>query len=174
MRVEVEGGNLGSLFEGIFGVKPNVAVLYEFTTCCACGTPFAVESALFRDLKRTGRTFHCPNGHHLTYGPGEVEKLKQQLAQEAKQRENLETDLRKANARAERNGKWYHDEREAKARVERKLTATRGVVTRMKNRAANGVCPCCNRYFADLHRHMQSKHPDFATAPAEAEVPQNG
>lgn len=45
---------------------------------------------------------------------------------------------------------------------------TKGVVTRTRNRIANGVCPCCDRSFTNLQRHMASKHPDYAHAPAEA------
>jgi hypothetical protein len=29
---------------------------------------------------------------------------------------------------------------------------------------ANGVCVCCNRSFKNLAAHMQTKHPEFATA----------
>lgn len=39
--------------------------------------------------------------------------------------------------------------------------AFKGVVTKLKKRAANGVCPCCNRTFVDLARHMAGKHPTF-------------
>lgn len=28
-------------------------------------------------------------------------------------------------------------------------------------RAQGGACPCCNRTFADMARHMKTKHPDF-------------
>ena len=37
----------------------------------------------------------------------------------------------------------------------------RGVATRMKNRIKVGVCPCCNRTFQDLAKHMASQHKDF-------------
>jgi hypothetical protein len=29
---------------------------------------------------------------------------------------------------------------------------------------ANGVCPCCNRTFQNLARHMAGKHPDYEEA----------
>lgn len=45
------------------------------------------------------------------------------------------------------------------------MHAARGQVTRLKNRAAAGVCPCCNRTFHQLVRHMAAKHPDFAAEP---------
>jgi len=35
-------------------------------------------------------------------------------------------------------------------------------LTRTRNRVAAGVCPCCNRSFENLRRHMATKHKDFA------------
>lgn len=32
---------------------------------------------------------------------------------------------------------------------------------RLRKRASAGVCPCCNRTFSQLARHMQTKHPTF-------------
>jgi hypothetical protein len=43
----------------------------------------------------------------------------------------------------------------------RGAAAQKGQKTRIKNRIARGVCPCCNRSFADLGAHMQQKHPHF-------------
>ncbi|WP_165394478.1 helix-turn-helix domain-containing protein [Pseudoxanthomonas winnipegensis] len=31
----------------------------------------------------------------------------------------------------------------------------------MRQRVMNGVCPCCNRTFENLRRHMHDKHPEF-------------
>lgn len=45
---------------------------------------------------------------------------------------------------------------------ERRLAATKGVVTRIKNRVGKGVCPCCKRTFPNLGAHMSEKHPDWA------------
>lgn len=39
--------------------------------------------------------------------------------------------------------------------------ATKGQLTKTKKRIANGVCPCCNRSFANLERHMAGQHPDY-------------
>ncbi|MFB3077027.1 MAG: hypothetical protein ACE1Y4_03380 [Lysobacterales bacterium] len=39
--------------------------------------------------------------------------------------------------------------------------AHKAAATRIKNRVARGVCPCCNRSFTNLHRHMESKHPNY-------------
>lgn len=48
--------------------------------------------------------------------------------------------------------------------MERSRNAYKGQVTKVKNRVSKGVCPCCNRYFKNLHRHMENKHPDYAEA----------
>lgn len=39
--------------------------------------------------------------------------------------------------------------------------AQKGQNTRLKKRIAAGVCPCCNRSFANLREHMAGQHPDF-------------
>jgi hypothetical protein len=32
-------------------------------------------------------------------------------------------------------------------------------------RIGNGVCPCCNRSFTNLRRHMTTKHPEYPKEP---------
>jgi hypothetical protein len=41
-----------------------------------------------------------------------------------------------------------------------------GQVTKLRKKAADGLCPCCDRHFADLQMHLASKHPDFKLATA--------
>lgn len=41
------------------------------------------------------------------------------------------------------------------------LRAQKAAATRAKKRAANGVCPCCNRTFKQLARHMVGQHPEY-------------
>lgn len=88
------------------------------------------------------RLFYCPNGHELRYlGKTESQKLREQLERER-----------------ERSGRISAD----RDQIEASLRATKGVVTKLQKRASAGVCPCCNRTFSQLARHMKSKHPDFA------------
>lgn len=117
-------------------------------TCAGCGTPFAVASDLLKKFRRTHETFYCPLGHN-NYFPqaSEEEKLKKQL-------QLAEDEARRLRARVS----FEHDQREA---AERSLRATKGVLTRTKRRVANGVCPCCNRSFANLQRHMAGQHPEY-------------
>ena len=162
VKIQYEGNRLDDLFSSLFGVSPQVAVQYQFVTCCACGTPFAIEARLHRSLVETHRAFYCPNGHGQSFvGETEAERLKKQLAREAKQREALETQAKRAQAQADQ-------ERHHRELTERSLRATKAVVTKIKNRVARGVCPCCNRTFANLARHMQTKHPNYQDDKAQA------
>jgi hypothetical protein len=47
----------------------------------------------------------------------------------------------------------------------RQLSASRGQVTKIKNRVGNGVCPCCDRSFTNLRRHMSTQHPAWKKTP---------
>lgn len=42
-----------------------------------------------------------------------------------------------------------------------RAAAYKGQVTKIKRRVGAGICPCCNRSFANLARHMAGQHPDF-------------
>lgn len=118
-------------------------------TCINCGITFAYPSSLNQTLRESHRDFFCPNGHAQHYtGESEAEKLRKQLA--------------RARADVTLYKDFYAEEREVRERTERRLSATRGVVTRTKNRIARGVCPCCNRHFENLHRHMTMQHPEYA------------
>lgn len=119
--------------------------------CYTCKMEFGMSDS-FHDsmlrLKESGK-FFCPAGHSQHYVTGEH-------PQDAlrRERDRLLQEQARLNDR-------IREEREAKEAEQRKNTATRGVVTRMKNRSANGVCLCCNRTFSDLQKHMKTKHPEF-------------
>jgi len=116
--------------------------------CYKCGMAFGMPPYFHRQRREKGGDFCCPQGHGQHYITTEVQRLKNELAREQHRREQAETDASRQRGYAQA--------------TERRLRATRGVVTRTKNRIARGVCPCCNRYFADLHRHMETQHPDYA------------
>jgi hypothetical protein len=92
--------------------------------------------------------FYCPNGHSNFYsGDNEAEKLRKQLVRAEAERDR---------ARVRANGE------EARRRLaERQRAAAKGQVTKIKNRIANGVCPCCNRSFENVRRHIETQHPAF-------------
>lgn len=118
-------------------------------TCYRCGTPFGIESTLNRRLINTGDAFYCPNGHSQGYIETTEDKLKKAL---------------RSLKYAESDKQWW--ENEAK-RTKQQLSGTKGQLTKLKKRVANGVCPCCHRQFVNLHRHMSNKHPDYTQVEEE-------
>lgn len=131
---------------------------------CWCGIQHAVPRNLVEKQRREHEenrpqtAIYCPLGHTwVRSGPSKAKQLEQQVARERAWRDQAE-----ARAR---------EERERRARTERQLSAQRGVTTRIKNRVAKGVCPCCNRHFENLQRHMATQHPGYEhTAPDHQEV----
>ena len=112
----------------------------ETEECCNCGVVFAMPDYMMQRLQERGGTFYCPNGHAQHYTKSEVTRLKEKLAEQTR----FATQMA-AQAYREKQAK-------NKARAE---------IKRMQRRAANGVCPCCNRTFKQLARHMKAKHPGY-------------
>lgn len=124
--------------------------------CCNCGIEFAMPLA-FQNACRADskKSFYCPNGHGQHYATSEADKLRRERDRLKQDAARLQDEIREA--------------REAGAAAQRQASAFKGVATRIRNRVQNGVCPCCNRTFLDLARHMASKHPganvvEFKTA----------
>lgn len=125
------------------------ANVVSFGPCCDCGTPMAGAAEVYRQRATDRKLFYCINGHGQFFD-AESEATKLQKIIEAKDR--LISHL---NERVDRVSKeCEHQERRARA--------ARGQVTKIKNRVSNGVCPCCNRSFQNLRRHMATKHPGYA------------
>ncbi|SIE38084.1 Uncharacterised protein [Mycobacteroides abscessus subsp. abscessus] len=109
-----------------------------------CGVPFALNDEFIRQRREDHRTWYCPNGHSRYYPQmNETELAKARAARLERQLANREEDLRAAKA--------AH-------------AVTKGKLTKTRNRIAKGVCPCCNRSFVNLGKHMAGQHPDFGTA----------
>lgn len=114
--------------------------------CYKCAVKFAIPASLQRRLRETGDEFFCPNGHGQVYKAPEIQKLRDEL--------------RRVREQSQRDIEWQRGQRRV---AEKQLIAKKGQITKLKNRISKGVCPCCNRSFADLHRHMTTKHPDYTT-----------
>lgn len=125
--------------------------------CYRCKCELWIPDALY-EAAQHGRgkvEFFCAYGHGQVFSVGESEETKLR-----RERDRL------AQRLAERDDEIKR-QREMRYATERQLSATRGVVTRIKNRVGHGVCPCCNRTFGDLSRHMATKHPTYAAEAAE-------
>jgi hypothetical protein len=45
------------------------------------------------------------------------------------------------------------------------------VATRIRNRIAAGVCPCCTRTFKNVARHIKDKHPTYVACKPNGTLP---
>ena len=128
----------------------NLQTEWVVRVCCvkSCGMQFAVPAQWDRMRRNDHASFYCPNGHGQSYmAESEAERIKRELDQ------------------ANHNAQWNKERREAEQaahqQTKHKLAATKGVVTRVKRRVGNGVCPCCDRSFGNLLAHMLTKHPEY-------------
>ena len=102
-----------------------------------CGLIFAMTLEFYDETLRTGREWFCPNGHRRFWA-GKTTEQKLQAAQARNQ--HLADQLRAATRDAE---------------------SSRVALVRDRQRFANGVCPCCNRSFENVRRHMETQHPSY-------------
>lgn len=125
--------------------------------CPVCGIEYHVPSAWEREQKRLGGKggWWCPNGHQRVYRTSDEDDLRAErdrLKQDAAYKDDRIRELQVSSAIA-----W------------RKVSAAKGQITKIKKRASNGICPCCNRTFSDLARHMGTKHPNYVAEPTADE-----
>lgn len=118
-------------------------------TCGSCGGIYAIAARYYQEKYQKGGYWHCPYCQcGWGFGTSEIDRIKAQLA--TKEREIEQERKRK---------EWAEQE----ARVtERRRRALKGQITKVKKRIGHGVCPCCNRSFENLRRHMATKHPTYA------------
>ncbi len=119
-------------------------------TCCheKCGIVFAVP-AWWEDARRKDHvSWCCPNGHSQSFGESRQEK---QIREQAQAALSLQAQLNEANHAM----LVAQSDRDKEIRKRRKI----------ERRIAKGVCPCCNRTFEDIARHMATKHKDFTLPP---------
>ena len=136
----------------------NMTQKFLVVSCYTCGIPFGITSNLYKRVvtDATGSVY-CPScGSKTCWRESEHEKEKRRLKAE------MESEIARVKRDKEYLEASVKRHRERADIAERSLTATRGVVTRIKNRVSKGVCPCCNRSFENLHRHMTTQHPEFA------------
>lgn len=111
-------------------------------SCCNCGTPFAIEEGLRKQLLNHPRVrhFYCPNGHEQWYVG-----------------ETAETKLRRSR---DRLGAQLIAEQDQHAATERSRRALKGQITKLRRRIGKGVCPYCTRTFPNIAAHMETQHPE--------------
>lgn len=115
--------------------------------CYLCKEPFMLHAETEATLRRSSATFHCPWGHPQAFKAREPEAdvLRREVARLKQNAAYLESKRKDAEAKAE------HQKRRA--------NGFKGYAAKLGKRAKAGVCPCCNRTFQELARHMASQHP---------------
>lgn len=109
-------------------------------SCCYedCNLTFAMTREFYNRVRNDHSWWFCPLGHTQHYtGTSNEQKLRDAAARETALRDQLEASIRDAEAQ----------------RVE---------LARIRQRIANGVCPCCNRSFGNVRQHMARQHPEYA------------
>jgi DNA repair exonuclease SbcCD ATPase subunit len=119
------------------------AVEIEMTdmTCGQCGIVFSVPEWWRAEKQKGGDGWYCPNGHPRVYRESDAAKAQRELQAE---KDRHRVTLARLN------------------QAESEKAAAKAKAAKLAKRAKHGVCPCCKRKFAQLARHMKSRHPDFA------------
>lgn len=113
--------------------------------CITCGTVFGLSATLRNHCYQNGGYFYCPVGHSQGWNTA-----------------NCKTNIDKLSAEIARL-KSLVDYKDSRIEAERcKAAAAKTTLTKERNRLRNGVCPCCNRHFVNVERHLKTKHPNFA------------
>ncbi len=113
--------------------------------CGKCGGVYALSNLYVRSKEESGGFWRCPYCKcSWGYGESENDKLLKKIERLKKQKEWAEQETKNA---------------------ERRRSAAIGQVTKMKNRAKAGLCPCCYRTIKQLAAHMKRKHPDYISKP---------
>jgi hypothetical protein len=128
---------------------------FEEFECVTCAIKFWVPDGYIDARRNDGHAFHCPNGHQMTFRETEADRVRKERDRLKQNEAYLESRISSLAAQRDM--------------AERRIAAAKGQITKIKKRASNGVCPCCNRTFADLARHMAGKHPGFVAEPTADE-----
>lgn len=118
-------------------------------TCCKCKETFGIARSTRQILLRTHQNFWCPHGHVQHYPEGESQETKLR-----RERDLLKQSIAYEQDRVRRAVEEAEHQR-------RRAIGYKGHAARITKRAKAGVCPCCNRSFENLRRHMASQHPQF-------------
>jgi hypothetical protein len=138
----------------------NTKVSLYVIDCGVCGITFGLperlnDHALAHPANAPGTVyFYCPAGHQLRYnGESREQELERSLEASRNRAARLTADL---------------DQTEASRKAQKAAaTRARNERDRILQRIKGGVCPCCNRSFKNVRRHMASQHPDYAIPEGE-------
>lgn len=140
------------------GMKIEITTELVTITCCVstCGILFAVPERWDTARRESHAEFYCPNGHNQAYlSKTQAEKLQAKLKDTERERD-WERNRRRA---VEQDAMTLANQRRA----------LRGVVTKLKRKAAAGECGFCHRQFADVAEHVVAEHPGVSVEAEDAD-----
>lgn len=109
--------------------------------CIICGVYFGIEEEHRKRLLETKENFYCPGGHTQHYiSKTRVEQLQEELNAKSSELTRARTETLALKMKCESVEKEF---------------------IRHRRRASAGTCPCCQRTFSNMARHMKTKHPEF-------------
>lgn len=108
--------------------------------CPYCGMLYGVTKEYEARRRADARPFYCPDGHSQSFKESDYDRLNKKQKETEQARIKAEQEILKARAEIHRQ--------------QQKMKKVRA-------RVGRGVCPCCNRSFEVLERHMATKHPDY-------------
>lgn len=124
--------------------------------CPVCSVDYGLGEVFLKQRREDHATWYCPNGHPSWFPPGTSE------AEKAIKERDAARELARREAQRRQRA-----EQEART-AEYQRRAAKGQLTKLRNRIANGVCPCCNRSFANVRRHIADQHPEFVVPEVSA------
>ena len=130
--------------------RPEIVIIrgqqHEVVDCGSCGVVFTVPAIMRDHHRRKGGFSYCLNGHAWGWkrGTEQEDKLTADLERIQRERDMLKQDAARAEDEA-----WALRTEIARQEKERR---------RVLARANAGVCQDCNRTFANVVRHRQTKH----------------
>lgn len=121
---------------------------YSVHSCWNCHAKYALTEQFDRRAQESNLSWWCPYcGKGAAFAKSDYTKLQEQLAQAKHSRDLWQENARRAQQDAEH--------------FKASRNAYKGKITSIKKRVGNGVCPCCNRHFTNLERHMKGQHPEW-------------
>lgn len=139
------------------GQRFNSDTTLAVVTCATCGVTYAIPDSFDRSARRfhgdtsNGWKICCPFGHTWWYvGETDLERVE-------RQRDNARDDRARLRSQLDQTQASLRGTKARAARTQKELRQT-------KERVAHGVCPCCNRSFVQLRRHMKRQHPEYVDA----------
>ncbi len=117
--------------------------------CISCKAIFGMTKTADDNYQNNHKSFNCPYCDNSMFYPGksDIEREREKTQRALSQLEQQEALTKYQKKRA--------------LSYQYQARAEKGAKTRLKNRVKNGICPCCNRTFQNLARHINGQHPEY-------------